>query len=59
MSVENWCSDTDREESKYEEKTCPNATLSTINGTWIGLVSNASMRSDRNTTNQPPDPCTG
>lgn len=37
MRVEPWRIDTEREEPKYRKRTCPIATLSTINATWIGL----------------------
>jgi hypothetical protein len=43
------------ENRSTRRKTCPNATLSTINGTCSGLVSNTCMRGESQTTNQPPE----
>jgi hypothetical protein len=43
------------ENRSTRRKICSSATLSTINGTCTGLVSNTSMRGESQTTNQPPE----
>jgi hypothetical protein len=46
-SNENW-----QGKPKYSEKTCPSATLSTTNPTWLDLGSNPGRRSDKPATNR-------
>jgi hypothetical protein len=41
----------DRGKPKNSEKTCPSATLSTTNPTWIDPVANPGLRGERPATN--------
>jgi hypothetical protein len=44
--MEHWWN-TDRRKLKYSRKTCPNATLSTINSTHTGLGLNPSLHCEK------------
>jgi len=46
MNMEHWWN-TDRGKLKYLRKTCPNATLSTINPTQTGLGLNPSLHCEK------------
>jgi len=50
---EYWWNDTDRGKQKYgtQRKTCPIATLSTINLTWTDLGLNLGLSGDRTVSN--------
>ena len=52
MNMGHWWNDTDRSELKYSEKTCPSATLSTINPTWMAPQSNPGLRGQRSKFNR-------
>jgi hypothetical protein len=41
-----------QEKTKYLGKTCPNATLSTINPTWPDMGSNPDRRGEKPATNR-------
>ena len=49
MKTEQWY-DNNRKKQKYRKRTCPSATLSTTNPTWIGLGFNSGIREDRPAT---------
>lgn len=42
-NTKQWWKDTDKQQPKYLEKTCPIATLSIKNPTWIDLQSNPAL----------------
>jgi hypothetical protein len=48
----NWWNEDWQGKPKYSEKTCPNATSSTTNATWLDLGSNPGHRSGKPTTNR-------
>jgi hypothetical protein len=48
----NWWNEDWQEKSKYSEKTCPSATLSTTNPTWPDLGSNPGHRGGKPATNR-------
>lgn len=47
MSMKHWSEESDRGETNYSVKTCPNYILSKKNSTYIGLGLNPGLRSDR------------
>jgi hypothetical protein len=47
-----WWNEDWLEKTKYMEKTCPSATLSTENPTWLDLVSNPGRRIGKPATNR-------
>jgi len=52
MSVDYLWNGTDRRKKSTLRKTCPSATLSTINLTWTDLGSNPGLRGERPATNR-------
>jgi hypothetical protein len=51
MSMEHWLNENDRKSISTWRKTCPYATSSATNLTWIVLLSNLGSRGDRPVTN--------
>jgi hypothetical protein len=52
MNMEQWWNDIDRENRRTRRKTCPSATLSTTNPTWIDPGANPVLRGKRPAINR-------